>query len=214
MGHQLAGVLDEIRQQPELGRRQPDLVAAQPRPMVVEIDHEVAMLEPARPLGRGRGRSAQGGLDPGQQLREAQRLGDVVVGAQLQAADLVGLGAAGRDHEDRHPAELADPLDDLPAVEPGQRDVEDDEVGMLVVEPAQGVVAGRARRPAGSRPGPSRARGGRRTRARPRRSGPSQSLPGSLVDRAVAREAGVGPGRHRPGWLPQPFGGDCERVAG
>ena len=57
-----------------------------------------------------------------------QRLRDVVVRAELQAADLVGLGAARGDHEDRDAAELADPLDDLPAVETGQRDVEDDEV--------------------------------------------------------------------------------------
>ena len=113
--------------------------------MLVEVDDEVAVPEPARPLRRRRRRPPQGRLDPGQQLRKAERLRDVVVGAELEAADLVGLGAAGGDDEDRDAAELADPLDHLPAVEAGQRDVEDDEVRMVVVELAEGVVA-RSRR--------------------------------------------------------------------
>jgi len=41
------------------------------------------------------------------------------------------------------PAELADPDDDLPAIETGQGDVEDHEIGMLVIELPKGVVAGR-----------------------------------------------------------------------
>ena len=111
--------------------------------MVVEVDDELAMLEPARPFRGGRGSPAEGSLHAGEELREAQRLRDVVVGAELQAADLVGLGAPRGDEEDRHPAELADPLDDLPAVEAGQGDVEDHEVRMVVVEPPQRVVAAR-----------------------------------------------------------------------
>ena len=52
---ELAGVLDEVGEQPELGRGQADLVAAEARPMLLEVDDEVAMLEPARPIGvRGR----------------------------------------------------------------------------------------------------------------------------------------------------------------
>src|SRR5206468_2768869 len=44
-------------------------------------------------------------------------------------------------HDDRHAAELADALDDLPAVEARQRDVEHHEVGMPVVEAAQRLGA-------------------------------------------------------------------------
>ena len=87
--------------------------------MLPEVDYQVAVLQPARPIGvRGRG-PTQSRLDPRRQLGEAQRLGDVVVGAKLEPADLVGLGAPGGDHQDRDAAEFADPGDDLPAVEPG-----------------------------------------------------------------------------------------------
>ena len=51
MGDELPGVLDEIGEQAELGRRQADVVAAQPRSMIVEVDDQVAVLQPARPLG-------------------------------------------------------------------------------------------------------------------------------------------------------------------
>ena len=110
--------------------------------MVVEVDHELAVPEPSRSLrGAGR-RPAQRGLHAGEELRERQRLRDVVVRPELEAADLVRLRAAGRDHEDRHAAELAEALEELPAIEAGQRDVQDDQVGPLVVEPAQGVGSG------------------------------------------------------------------------
>ena len=39
---------------------------------------------------------------PGEKLSDAERLGDVVVGAQLQAADDVFLLPLRREHEDRH----------------------------------------------------------------------------------------------------------------
>ena len=95
------------------------------------------MLEAARAFGRRGRRAAERGLDPGEELRKAQWLGDVIVRAQLQPADLVGFGAAGSDEQDRHPAELADPLEDLPAIEAWQGHVEDDEIGVVVVELAQ-----------------------------------------------------------------------------
>ena len=142
MGDELAGVFDEIGEQPELGRGQADLVAAEAGPMLVEIDDEVAVLEPARSIRVRRRSSSERGLDPRRELGKAQRLGDVVVRAELEPADLVRLRAPGRDHQDRDAAELADPLDDLPAVEPRQRDVEDHEVRVVLVEAAQRVGAG------------------------------------------------------------------------
>ena len=134
MDDQLACMLGEIGEQTELGGRQANLGSAIPGAMVVEVDQQVAVLDPARPLWVGRRRSPKGGLDPRHQLREAEGLGHVIVRAELQAADLVGLRAARRDHQDRHAAELPDSLDDLPAVETGERDVEDDERRMLVIE--------------------------------------------------------------------------------
>ena len=114
----------------------------EPGAMLVEVDDEVAMLEPSRPVGGRRRGPPEGGLDPRRQFGEAQWLRDVVVCPELQPADLVGFRAPRGDQDDRDPAELADPLDDLPAVEAGQRDVEDDEVGMPLVEPAQRVRPG------------------------------------------------------------------------
>src|SRR5258706_510811 len=76
-------------------------------------------------------------LDPGEQLRKAQWLRDVVVCPELEAANLVGLRAPGRGHDDRDAAELADPLGHMPAVEPRDRDVEDDQIRMVVIEPAK-----------------------------------------------------------------------------
>src|SRR5579859_4908831 len=53
--------------------------------------------------GRGdRGAAAQDGLDPQDQLARAERLGDVVIGAELQAGDPVLLARLGGQHEDGH----------------------------------------------------------------------------------------------------------------
>ena len=71
----------------------------------------------------------QQALDPRQQLGEVERLGDVVVGAELEAVDHVVRLVARREHEDRREvAVLAQPLADLEAVDLGQPDVEQDEV--------------------------------------------------------------------------------------
>ena len=73
---------------------------------------EAAAAAPGRSSPRAAARPRRG-----PSAREAERLGDVVVRAELQAADLVGLGAVRRDHQDRDAAELAEALDELPAIE-------------------------------------------------------------------------------------------------
>ena len=71
----------------------------------------------------------QQALDPRQQLGEVERLGDVVVGAELEAVDhVVRLVARGEHQDRREVAVLAQPLADLEAVDLGQADVEQDEV--------------------------------------------------------------------------------------
>ena len=65
MGDELSGMLDEIRKQTELRRRQADVVAAQAGPVIVEIDDEVTVLEAAGPLRRRGGCSTKRRLDPG-----------------------------------------------------------------------------------------------------------------------------------------------------
>ena len=74
---------------------------------------------------RGAGRAPQHRLDPGDQLARAERLGQVVVGAQFQAEDAVDLVVAGGEEDHRRPvAGLAQPAADLQAVIAGQADVE------------------------------------------------------------------------------------------
>src|SRR2546426_4855218 len=49
-----------------------------------------------------RGRAAQQRLDAREQLQHAERLGDVVVGAEPEPPDLVGFLTARREDEDGH----------------------------------------------------------------------------------------------------------------
>jgi hypothetical protein len=46
--------------------------------------------------------ATQHGADPGKQLARAEGLGEVVVGAELEAEDAVDLLALGGEHDDRH----------------------------------------------------------------------------------------------------------------
>ena len=80
---------------------------------------------------RGAGLTADAahvGADPGEQLARRERLGDVVVGADLEAEHAIGFLAARGHHDDRHvaaPAQLAAHLD---AIAAGQHQVEHDAV--------------------------------------------------------------------------------------
>ena len=82
-------------------------------------------------------------LDPAHQLAQPERLGQVVVGAELQADDLVDLVVAGREHQDRRlGAGGAEAAQDLEAVDAGQPDVEDDEVRRLADGQLEALLAG------------------------------------------------------------------------
>ena len=74
----------------------------------------------------------------------AEGLRDVVVGAHLQAADLVHFGVTGAEHDHGHVGEFADLLADLEAVHIGQDDVEEDEVRLVLFDVRECVLAGRA----------------------------------------------------------------------
>ena len=102
-------------------------------PAGVELD--VAHLD-GRRRRRGRGRrgalagAAQHGADAGDELGHAERLHQVVVGAELEADDAVGLEAAGGEHDDRHLRRRADGAADVAPVDVGQPQVEQDDVGL------------------------------------------------------------------------------------
>jgi len=131
----------EGRQQLELERRQPhrDALAAfaddAHLPADV-VDLQGAVLVGGAHLGWA-GRAAQQRLDAREQLLTAERLRHVVVGAAAQSAHLVELARARGQHQHRHVAEVADPLERLPAVELRHRDVEHHEVRVVRLEPAE-----------------------------------------------------------------------------
>ena len=85
--------------------------------------------------------SAQRRLDAAGELAQRERLGDVVVGAQLQPHHLVDLLGLGRQHDDRHRAAAAQPPADLEAVEPREHEVEHDEIERLLLEALQRLAA-------------------------------------------------------------------------
>ena len=93
--------------------------------------------------GRVAGGAPQHGLHAADELGDGERLGDVVVGAGLEADDLVELGVLRREHQDVRVAEGADAAAHLDAVDVGQAEIEDDQV---VVAQRGGADGGRRRR--------------------------------------------------------------------
>src|SRR5713101_3179058 len=87
---------------------------------------------------------AQMGAQASQQDIDAERLGDVVVGARFEAEDGVGVGVGGGQHDDRRAHALAaHQLAQLAAVHVGQADIEQDGVVMGELGPLQ-PLGGRA----------------------------------------------------------------------
>ena len=145
-----------------------------------------ATTSPARIVVAGLGGAlgpAQDGPDPGDELARAERLGQVVVGAELEAEQLVELVVARGEHDDRDGRVAAQLAGDVEAVEPGQAEVEDDEVGVALADRRRGRP-GRRRR---SGPRSPRARGSRgragRSSVRRRRRGWSSSR--AIVERRM-----------------------------
>ena len=91
-----------------------------------------------RPISIDRGRfllagvAAQHRLDPQNHLARAERLRDVVVGAELETDDAVELLALGGEHDERQAGGRGIALEqprELEAVEAGEHQIEHDEVG-------------------------------------------------------------------------------------
>src|SRR5262249_52812851 len=114
----------EVPQQLELGRGQLDLLAAPPHLVAVLVQFQVGELQPRRRLAAIAAGAPQHRPDPGDDLLQAERLGDVVVAAEGQAADLVLGGVPGgqEDHGDLGAA-AAQSSYYVEAVHIGQHDV-------------------------------------------------------------------------------------------
>jgi hypothetical protein len=95
-----------------------------PRPGV-----ELEIVDTQRALVFGRAPPQQR-ADPGQQLLEGERLGQVVVGSRVQADYPVGNRIAGRQHENRCPVPaLAQPAAHGDAVQDGHQHVQHHQIG-------------------------------------------------------------------------------------
>lgn len=154
LGDHPADVGHQVVEQLELGRGERD-GGAGPGDLVGDrVEAEVGDDEPAV-LGGPAG-AAQDGADPGDQLLQAERLGDVVVGARGEALDLVADAVLGGEEEHREvvagvavhgPGDLAavgplaQLLDDGEAVEVREHHVEDDEVGAFDGYQVEGLGA-------------------------------------------------------------------------
>ena len=77
--------------------------------------------------------------DARRQLAPAERLGDVVVGAELEPEDAIELVAASSQHDDRDVAALAQLAAHVAAVDVRESEIEEDEV---VSRRRQGVRPG------------------------------------------------------------------------
>jgi hypothetical protein len=118
-----------------LRHREVDRAAAARDRRALEVDLD-AVAAQDRPPPRGRGAAGSGraptaedGADAGRELAEAEGLGDVVVRAELEAADHVDVLRAGREEDHRRGRALgAEALEEREAVLARQHDVEEDEV--------------------------------------------------------------------------------------
>ena len=87
-------------------------------------------------------RAAQQHFDPRQQLAHRERLAQIVVRADLQSQHAIELVLARRHEDDRKRfRSAAQPPAQLQSVEPGQADVEDDQIRQRGVERRPGVEA-------------------------------------------------------------------------
>ncbi len=108
------------------------------RPTAQQVEPHLADLDGVRAALVG---SPREGAQARQQLIERERLGHVVVGPEVEGADLLVQGVACRQHQHRLlPARLAQLLEGVEPVEAGQREVEDDQPDLRLQGHLQAVV--------------------------------------------------------------------------
>ncbi len=143
----------QLGQQVELLARELELAAAEAGDPGARVE-----LDARRPGSASAGASVaagaapQHGADPRDHLGGAEGLDHVVVGAELEADDLVHLGAARGQHHDRHVGAAAQLAADVAAVAVGQGQVEHHQVRFLAGGELQGAGRGRGHQRLEARP--------------------------------------------------------------
>ena len=127
-------LVDVVRQKAKelvLDGRQVQLLVAEVGDACRVVDSQVAVLECRRLLPLRRRlivEAPQRRADSRQQLAHGEGLGEVVVRACVERADLVGIFAPCRDDDDGHLRPAANGTDDLDAVDVGKPEIEEDHV--------------------------------------------------------------------------------------
>src|SRR3990172_212494 len=141
VGEYAARVAGEMEQQRILRGRQADEPTADGDLAARVVHSQLAGLEHLADRGELVLVASEHGTDPGQQLQVAERLGNVVVGAHLQASHLVHLAVAGADHDDGHVGDAAHFLADLEAVDAREDDIEKQQVRGVQLQQPEGLFA-------------------------------------------------------------------------
>ena len=130
---------EELEQLELLGRERDD-AAADPYLAPAEVDRRVAGLDDLRAADLVG--AAQHRLHPRHQLGRRERLGHVVVGAELESEHAVDLAVARGEEDHRDRGGLAEPAAHLETVDVGQADVEHDQAGPVLADGAEPAFAG------------------------------------------------------------------------
>ena len=130
----------EDAQEPPLAFGELDGRAAAAQLLALEIEGACAEADIGdRREGRRGGDTGEDALDAEHELARLEGLGEVIVGAALEALDaLLGL-AHGREHEDGHLALEPECLGEVEAALPGHHHVEHDEIEGEALEPRPGL---------------------------------------------------------------------------
>lgn len=123
-------------EQTELLWPQLKVVIAHRRPAPIRLDSQGAPVQDTWWTGRRDGSPPERRPHPGQQLAQRERLDNVVVRSEFQAVDLVLLLSSRREQEYRHLQTLPpDILQNLESIDPGQHDVQDEQVEVITLLP-------------------------------------------------------------------------------
>ena len=136
-------VLEQVLEQEELLGRQPDLTAVDQDDVPFDVHGERAVSQ--EPGGAGPMGAPQQRAHARDHFVGAERLGDVVVGAQLEPDDAIRLFGPGREHDDRDARRArvtAQRAAYLQAVEAGEHQVEQQQVGQRAAHRRQDFRAG------------------------------------------------------------------------
>ena len=110
------------------------------------VDDEVVDLDRRGIVLRELGLAAEHGPNARQQHAWTERLSDVIVGTEFQAADDVGLSRFGRDHHDGNVLRLRiafQQLADREAIDSREHQIQEDQIGQIAPRLLNGYLAGR-----------------------------------------------------------------------